>query len=150
MKSGPERELIARYLDRAIATGKSLGLAGFTVHELQESRAASAPARKAEEGQRLHDLLSGYRRLVVLDERGRNLGSADFAAYIDKLRASSTENLAFVIGGADGLDPALIDRADLVLSFSALTWPHQIVRILLAEQLYRMTTILTGHPYHRQ
>ena len=150
MKSGPERELIARYLDRAVATGKSLGLSGFSVHELPESRAATAPARKADEGQRLHELLSGYRRLVVLDEHGRNIGSAEFAAFIDKLRASATENLAFVIGGADGLDPSLAARADLVLSFSALTWPHQIVRILLAEQLYRMTTILSGHPYHRQ
>ncbi len=150
MKSGPERELIARYLDRAIATGRGLGLTGFTVHELTESRASSAPARKAEEAKALREGLAGYRRLVVLDEHGRNLTSADFAAYIEKLSSSGTESAAFVIGGADGLDAELIAAADLVLSFSALTWPHQIVRILLAEQLYRVTTILSGHPYHRQ
>lgn len=149
MKSGPERELVARYLDRAGQGGRPLGLAGFDVSEHPESRASSAEARKADEARALLTALAHNSLLIVLDERGRSMGSESLAAEIARWRDAGRPAATFVIGGADGLDPTLRERADLVLSFSPLTWPHQLVRIMLAEQLYRVTTILAGHPYHR-
>jgi 23S rRNA (pseudouridine1915-N3)-methyltransferase len=149
MKQGPERELVARYLARAIASGKPLGLTGFAVNELTESRAGSAAARKTEEAKAIAvQVPDGV--LVALDERGKTQGSDDFAQRLARWRDDGKQAVSFVIGGADGLDPDLVKRADLTLSFSPLTWPHQLVRIMLAEQLYRATTILSGHPYHRE
>ena len=149
MKQGPERELVARYLDRAVASGRPLSLTGFDVAELAESRASSAQSRKVDEAKGLRAVLAeGI--VVALDERGKSLGSEAFAQQIARWRDDGRPALNFLIGGADGLDPHLVQSADLVLSFSPLTWPHQMVRILLAEQLYRATTILSGHPYHRE
>jgi len=149
MKQGPERELAARYLERSRQSGKPLALTGFDVTELTESRAGSAPARKAEEARAIRAAL-GETLLVVLDEHGKSMGSEPFARRIERWRDDGRAALSFVIGGADGLDPELIAATDLVLSFSPFTWPHQLVRIMLAEQLYRTTTILSGHPYHRE
>lgn len=149
MKQGPERELAARYLERAAAAGRTLGLSGFIVSEIAESRASSAAARKSEEGRALAEQAAGT-VLVALDEHGRSMGSAEFAQRIARWRDEGRPALSFAIGGADGLDPALVKSAELALSFSPLTWPHQLVRIMLAEQLYRVTTILSGHPYHRE
>jgi 23S rRNA (pseudouridine1915-N3)-methyltransferase len=148
MKSGPERDLCARYLDRAIASGRNLGLTGFTIAETTESRASGDVTRRAEEARALRENLSGS-VLIALDERGKSISSRDLADRIALWRDNGAQNLDLMIGGADGLDPALRDEADLVLSFSRLTWPHQLVRIMMAEQLYRVTTILAGHPYHR-
>jgi 23S rRNA (pseudouridine1915-N3)-methyltransferase len=149
MKRGPERELATRYLDRAVQAGKPLGLTGFTVGELAESRAASAAARKSEEAAALAEALpEGV--VVALDEAGRSLGSEAFARRLERWRDDGRPAVSFVIGGADGLDRALVEGAELALSFSPLTWPHQLVRIMLAEQLYRAVTILSGHPYHRE
>ncbi len=150
MKQGPERELVARYLERAIGVGKSLGLTSFAVSEINESRAASAAARKTEEAKAIAAQLPDSSLVVALDERGKTLGSDDFARRIGRWRDDGKAALNFVIGGADGLDPAFVGKADLTLSFSPLTWPHQLVRIMLCEQLYRATTILSGHPYHRE
>ena len=150
MKQGPERELVARYLDRAIASGKALGLTGFAVSELNESRASSAASRKTEEAKAIGAQLPAGGLVIALDERGKTLGSDDFAKRIARWRDDGKSALSFVIGGADGLDPSFVKAADLTLSFSPLTWPHQLVRIMLAEQLYRATTILSGHPYHRE
>ena len=149
MKQGPERELVARYLDRAIATGRPLGLTGFSVTELAESRAGSAASRKAEEIRAIRQHLPGH-VAIALDEHGKTVGSEDFAQRLVRWRDDGKPALSFVIGGADGLDPDFVKAADLTLSFSPLTWPHQLVRIMLAEQLYRATTILSGHPYHRE
>ena len=149
MKQGPERELVARYLDRARASGKPLALTGFDILEFAESRAASADSRKDEEARVLRAALpEGI--VVALDEHGRSLASAAFASQLARWRDDGRPAVSFVIGGADGLDPAFAKAADLTLSFSPLTWPHQLVRIMLAEQLYRTTTILSGHPYHRE
>jgi 23S rRNA (pseudouridine1915-N3)-methyltransferase len=150
MKQGPERELIARYLERARGTGKTLGLTGFDVTELSESRAASAPARKREESIALSAGLAPNTLIVALDEHGKTMGSDDFAHKLARWRDDGKQALSFIIGGADGLDPGFLKSAALTLSFSPLTWPHQLVRIMLAEQLYRATTILAGHPYHRE
>jgi len=149
MKQGPERELVSRYLDRARASGKPLALTGFDVLEFPESRAGSAEARKDEEARVLAAALpEGVR--IVLDEHGKSISSQDFAARLGRWRDDGRPAASFVIGGADGHGRELIDNADLTLSFSPLTWPHQLVRIMLAEQLYRATTILSGHPYHRE
>ena len=148
MKSGPERDLVARYLDRAAGGGKPLALTGFEVIELTESRAGSAASRKADEAKGLRSALpEGI--VVALDERGKGIGSEAFATQIGRWRDDGRPAISFVIGGADGLDPDFVKSADLVLSFSPMVWPHQLVRIMLAEQLYRTTTILSGHPYHR-
>jgi 23S rRNA (pseudouridine1915-N3)-methyltransferase len=150
MKQGPERELVARYLDRAVAGGKALGLTGFSVTELTESRAGSSASRKGEEAKLLSAQLPSAGLVVTLDERGKALGSEDLAGRLARWRDDGKPAVSFVIGGADGLDPGFVASADLSLSFSPLTWPHQLVRIMLAEQLYRATTILSGHPYHRE
>ncbi len=148
MKNGPERELVARYLDRAGASGKPLALTGFDVAEINESRAGSAAARKAEEAKALRAALpEGV--TVMLDERGKAIDSESFAAQIGRWRDDGRPAIGFVIGGADGIDPDFVRSADLAVSFSPMVWPHQLVRIMLAEQLYRTTTILSGHPYHR-
>ena len=148
MKAGPERELVARYLDRAIGGGKPLALTGFDVIELPESRASSSASRKADEAKALRAALpEGI--VVALDERGKSLGSPAFSALIGRWRDDGRPAASFIIGGADGLDPTFVASADMTLSFSPLTWPHQMVRIMLAEQLYRTTTILSGHPYPR-
>lgn len=149
MKQGPERELVARYLDRAVGSGRPLSLTGFEVIELTESRAGSAATRKADEARALRSALpDGI--VVALDEHGRTMASEPFASQLARWRDDGRPAASFVIGGADGLDPDFVRSADLVLSFSPLTWPHQLVRIMLAEQLYRATTILSGHPYHRE
>ncbi len=148
MKAGPERDLVQRYLGRAAATGRALSLSGFEVLDYPESRAGSTASRKAEEARILRAALpEGVH--VALDERGRSMTSEEFARQIGRWRDEGRPSLSFLIGGADGLDPAIAAEADRVLSFSPLTWPHQLVRIMLAEQLYRTTTILSGHPYHR-
>ncbi len=140
--------MVARYLGRAIGGGRPLGLTGFEVIELAESRASSAASRKVEEAKALSSCLpDGV--IVALDERGKTIGSETLANLIGRWRDDGRPAASFIIGGADGLDPDFVGRADLTLSFSPLTWPHQLVRIMLAEQLYRATTILSGHPYHR-
>lgn len=148
MKAGPERELFERYRTRAEGIGRSLGVAGFDHVEIPESRARRDADRMAEEGAAI---LARVRPgpLVALDERGRSVTSEDFAARLGAWRDEGRDALSLAVGGADGLDGAVRRRADLVLSFGALTLPHQIVRVLVAEQLYRALTILAGHPYHR-
>lgn len=138
-----------RYMDRAIATGRQIGLSGFDIIELPESRASSADARKREEAKAIKSAMPSAAQMVVLDEHGKSLTSLKLSDTVARWRDDGKSVLAFVIGGADGLEHALIKSAHLTLAFSQLTWPHQLVRILLAEQLYRITTILTGHPYHR-
>jgi 23S rRNA (pseudouridine1915-N3)-methyltransferase len=149
MKAGPEQELAARFFDRFEKSGPAIGLEFSGVFEIPEGRAQSADERRRDEAQRLKAQLAKGAALILLDERGKNLSSQDFAKRIGDLRDSGRRAAAFVIGGPDGLDPALRGEADLVLCFGALTWPHQLVRVMLAEQLYRASTILAGHPYHR-
>ncbi|SHF54561.1 23S rRNA (pseudouridine1915-N3)-methyltransferase [Kaistia soli DSM 19436] len=148
LKAGPERLLVERYLERAGQTGRGLGLT-FAVREFPESRAGRADERMAQEATALIGALPEGARLVALDERGDTVSSDGFAQRIGSLRDSGVRDIVFAIGGADGHGEALRRRADQRLAFGAMTWPHQIVRLLLAEQIYRATTILSGHPYHR-
>lgn len=149
LKAGPERELCERYLERARKGGRALGLRGFTVEELPESRAQRPDDRMAEEKRALLERLGAGGRLICLDPGGDLVDSDAFARSLAKDAEAAVPRAAFVIGGPDGLSGGILKRADSRLSFGRVTWPHQIVRILLAEQLYRATTILSGHPYHR-
>lgn len=148
LKAGPERTLLERYLDRAEKAGRRLGLS-FAVREFPESRAGSAPARKAEEAAVLLAALPAGATLIALDETGTGLDSRTFATRIGKWRDAGTGDLVLAIGGPDGHGEALLGKAALRLAFGGMTWPHQLVRLMLAEQLYRVVTILSGHPYHR-
>ena len=148
LKQGPERELIRHYLGRAEAAGRKLHLSPLAVVELPESKAATAKARKAAEGEALLAKIPPSHRLIALDPSGEALSSEAFAARLAKLRDGGAEGVAFVIGGADGLSPELLAKAKAI-SLGAMTLPHGLARIVLAEQLYRAATILSGHPYHR-
>lgn len=148
LKQGPERELAARYAARISGAGRALGVTGFEVVEIPESRARRDADRRAEEADAIIGKL-GPGAVVVFDERGRSPTSEDFAARIGAWRDEGRAALSAVIGGPDGLCDTVRKRADLVVSFGALTLPHQIVRALVAEQIYRALTILAGHPYHR-
>lgn len=148
LKSGPERDLLERYRERATRAGRQLGLS-LDIREIAESNARNPATRKDEEAVLIAGAFPAGATLLVLDERGRALDSRAFADRVAAWRDGGVRDLAAVIGGADGLADALLERADLRLAFGAMTWPHQIVRILLAEQIYRTVTILSGHPYHR-
>ena len=147
LKSGPERELVERYRARADSLGRSSGFGALEIVELPEARARSASERVAAEAAALLARAEGM-RLVVFDERARSLSSLDFAERLGGWR-DGADAVAFVIGGPDGLDDSVRLRADLLVSFGQLTLPHQLVRVLVAEQVYRALTILAGHPYHR-
>jgi len=149
LKQGPERELAADYRKRAEAAGRAFGLRGIEIIEIRESRAADAERRRTEESIAIANVIAERAVIVVLDQRGISLDSAALAATLREWRAESRPEVCFVIGGADGLAATLRDRAKLKLAFGAATWPHQLVRVMLLEQLYRAGTILAGHPYHR-
>lgn len=148
MKAGPERELYARYAKR-IEAMRNLGLDGLDLKEIDESKARSAEERMAREGEALLGALAPEAALAVFDERGKPASSADFAAFIVKERDAGRKALWFGIGGAEGLSPSVREKARSAFSFGGMTLPHQIVRILAAEQIYRAMTIVSGHPYHR-
>lgn len=149
LKSGPEKDLASRYLDRFAKTGPAIGLEFSRVIEVAESRALNADTRKREEAAMLEKHVADGAALILLDERGKALDSSGFADLFGTMRDSGKRDLVIAIGGADGLDPALYDKASAILCLGKLTWPHQLVRILIAEQMYRAVTILSGHPYHR-
>ena len=149
MKAGPERELCERYFERARKSGPKLGLRGFSVEEIAEARGARPQDRiAAEEAAVLAKLRDGD-RVLPLDPRGDLVDSDAFARGLAKDAAASVARTLFLIGGPDGLGKGLLDRGHRRLSFGRMTWPHQLVRILLAEQLYRAGTILRGEPYHK-
>jgi 23S rRNA (pseudouridine1915-N3)-methyltransferase len=146
MKAGPEKQLGDRYFERFAKSGPAVGLEFAGIAEIAEGRGQTANERRREEGQKLQTLLQPGTALILLDERGKSFSSEE---RIGQLRDSGRKALVIAIGGADGHDQALRDQAELVMSFGLLTWPHQLVRVMLGEQLYRVATILSGHPYHR-
>lgn len=149
LKQGPERELADRYAARFDDAGRKLGFRGLEVRELPESRARDAATRIAEEAAAITALVPDKSVLVALDEHGDSIDSSSFARHLGRWRDESVANTVFLIGGADGLSPELQRKAKLRLAFGKATWPHQLVRVLLLEQIYRTATILAGHPYHR-
>jgi 23S rRNA (pseudouridine1915-N3)-methyltransferase len=148
-KTGAEREFSLRYIERANAAGRAIGFYSAELRELDESRARRPQDRKSEEAKAMFAAIPPAAEFVAFDEGGKLLGSRDFAAHLARRRDAGLAALALVIGGPDGLAPELRDKASLVLSFGPMTFPHQLARIMAAEQLYRAMTILSGHPYHR-
>ncbi|HSI39343.1 MAG TPA: 23S rRNA (pseudouridine(1915)-N(3))-methyltransferase RlmH [Xanthobacteraceae bacterium] len=149
LKSGPERELCDRYLERSRKAARSLGLAGPEVTELAESAARRPADRMAEEAAGMLSALPEETAVLALDPAGVDLPSEKLAADLAALRDRGVRAVSFLIGGPDGLGDEARQRADRLVAFGRATFPHQIVRVLLAEQIYRATTILAGHPYHR-
>ncbi|PJE31505.1 Ribosomal RNA large subunit methyltransferase H [Pseudooceanicola marinus] len=145
LRKGPEKALIDDYLDRAGKTGRALGLGPCTVSEAEAKRGGGM----AEEADLLARMIPDGAKLVCLDERGKLLSSPQLADQLGAWRDEGIRDTAFVIGGADGIDPTLRARADLSISFGKMVWPHMLARVMLSEQIYRATTILAGSPYHR-
>lgn len=145
LRTGPEKTLVDDYLDRTSKTGRNLGLGPATVTEVEDRQNRG----KTAEAELLTKAVPDGALLVALDERGTTPTSPDFADMLARWRDYGQRDAAFLIGGADGLDPALRQQARMVLSFGKQVWPHMLVRVMLAEQLYRATTILAGTPYHR-
>lgn len=145
LRAGPEADLIADYLDRFGKTGRALGLGPAQVLEVEDKKGGGMEA----EAVLLERTAPTGALLVALDERGVVLSSPEFAARLADWRDGGRQDVAFLIGGADGIAPGLRARADFSLSFGRMVWPHMLVRVMLAEQLYRAATILAGGPYHR-
>lgn len=148
LKAGAERELAERFFGRFAKTAPAVGLEFSGVAEIAESRARDMQARRREEAEALQ-VHCRDAALFLLDERGDNLASEELSRRIATLRDNGRKRLVLAVGGPDGHDETMRALADAVLSFGAQTWPHQLVRVMLAEQLYRAATILSGHPYHR-
>jgi 23S rRNA (pseudouridine1915-N3)-methyltransferase len=149
LKQGPERELAERYRKRAANAGRSAGISAFDIIEIKESRAGDADRRMLEESIAIANIIPDNAGIVILDGRGESMSSAAFAGRLQGWRTEDKPAVAFIIGGHDGLAPSLRERSNLAVAFGAATWPHQLVRIMLLEQLYRAVTIIAGHPYHR-
>jgi 23S rRNA (pseudouridine1915-N3)-methyltransferase len=149
LKPGPEKLLAEDYLTRAEGMGKKSGIARIQVTEFAESQASSAAARMSEEARLIATALPAKAFSVVLDERGKAMTSTGFADLLRRHLESGTQDFSFLIGGPDGHAPETREAAGLLLSFGPMTWPHRLVRVMLFEQIYRATTILAGHPYHR-
>ncbi len=144
-----ERDLVARYADRFDASGRSMALGPLRIAEMAESRAATVPLRKSDEAQRLVKAAGDAEIKIALDEAGRCCTSAEFASLLARHRDSGISHMAFLIGGPDGHDADLAAAASMKLSLGQMTLPHGLARLVLAEQLYRAATIISGHPYHR-
>jgi 23S rRNA (pseudouridine1915-N3)-methyltransferase len=149
LKQGPERELAERYRKRAAEAGRSAGLSAVDVIEIKESRAADAARRMVEESIAIANVIPEHAVTVILDARGESISSAAFAGRLQEWRQQNKPAVVFIIGAADGLAPSLREKASIAIAFGTATWPHQLVRVMLLEQLYRAVTILSGHPYHR-
>ena len=145
LRAGPERELLNDYLTRFDRTGRALGLGPAAVKEVEDRKGGGLMA----EAPLLENAIPKGAVTVALDERGRVMTSPRFADSLAHWRDDGRGDVAFVIGGADGIAPDLRNRADLMLSFGSMVWPHMLARVMLAEQLYRAATILAGSPYHR-
>jgi 23S rRNA (pseudouridine1915-N3)-methyltransferase len=145
----PEGALSEDFVGRAQAMGRRMGIAAVTVDEITVSKARETKTRMAEEAEKLSNRIPDGAHVVLLDARGKGMTSEDFAEMLGALRDAGTKDMAFVIGGPDGLAPLPGKRAGRSLAFGPQTWPHLMVRAMLSEQIYRALTILAGHPYHR-
>ncbi len=144
MKSGPERDLVDDYLFRAQHLGRGLGIPDISESAIDTR---SAKSRSAETRALLDDYAGA--RLVILDERGKNLTSRQMAEQITAWRDNAESTIVFAIGGADGFEPSDLPSGAVKWSFGSQVWPHKLVRVMLAEQIYRILSIMAGTPYHR-
>ena len=150
LKAGPERALFERYFKRLRESVRGVGVAGVDLREIDESSARRPEDRRAKEADSIRAAVPAGSVLVALDERGASPSSEEWASDIGRARDASRPTYAVVIGGPDGLAAPLRESAHRVISFGSMTWPHQLVRVMAGEQLYRAISILSGHPYHRE
>ena len=140
-RAGPERALFDHYVSRLTSP--------FEVREVEEKKPLSGAELKRREADLIETAIPEGAYRVALDEKGKNLSSRELADKLAYLRDDGSRDLAFIIGGADGLERTFVDRCDLTLSLGRQTWPHMLVRALIAKQVYRAQCIQSGHPYHR-
>ena len=145
LRAGPEADLIDDYLTRFSRTGRALGLGPVDVREFEDRKGGGMAA----EAVLLRKAIPNGAAVIALDERGKIKTSPEFAIDLARWRDNGRSDLAFIIGGADGIDPDLRADCDAALSFGKMVWPHMLVRVMLSEQLYRAASILAGAPYHR-
>ncbi|MEM8569886.1 MAG: 23S rRNA (pseudouridine(1915)-N(3))-methyltransferase RlmH [Pseudomonadota bacterium] len=145
LRSGPERDLSEDYLTRFARAGRVRSLGPASIVEVEDRKGGGAKA----EAQLLLSALPPNAKVFALDERGKTLSSPQFAERLKAEAEQGARELAILIGGADGLTEEIRSRADLLVSFGPMVWPHKLVRVMLAEQLYRAASILSGSPYHR-
>ena len=145
LRKGAEYELVSDYLARFDRSGRALGLGPARIVEV-EARGGTGPGAEAAA---LSRAIPESSVICALDERGTPLTSPDFAKRVARYRDDGSRDLSFIIGGADGLDAALRDQSDWILTFGKMVWPHMLARVMLCEQLYRAASILAGAPYHR-
>ena len=147
-----ENNLVKDYLNRASLTGRGLGISPVDLLEVEAKRGAKAATSALLKAQEMEAIRSGLGEggiLITCDEHGEQLTSRQIAQRLNTYKDRGERRVTFLIGGADGLDPALLKTSAFSLAFGPQTWPHALVRVMLAEQMYRATTILAGLPYHR-
>jgi 23S rRNA (pseudouridine1915-N3)-methyltransferase len=149
MKPGAERDLSEDYLKRARSLGRKLGLSAIDVADAGETVHDQTHVRIARDAETLKTLYAPGTSTIVLDPRGKALSTEQFTSFLKEQLDGGTSHLALLIGGPDGHAPETLKAARLVLSLGPMTWPHRLVRVMLAEQIYRALTIMAGHPYHR-
>lgn len=149
LKDDADRQICERYIKRFNQTARTLGLGPLEISELMEARGTTAQARKADEAQRILKIAGAADFRIALDVEGRHVSSEGFSSLLARTRDNGVRQAALFIGGPDGHGDAVLSQANMRLSLSHLTLPHGLARIVLAEQLYRAATILSGHPYHR-
>jgi len=145
LRSGPEQQLIDDYATRFDRTGRALGLGPLTMSEVEDRKNGGM----GPEAVLLEKAIASGSVICTLDERGKMMSSPEFAQKLAGWRDEGRSNIAFVIGGADGIDPSLRAKADASISLGRMVWPHMLARVMLCEQIYRASTILAGTPYHR-
>jgi 23S rRNA (pseudouridine1915-N3)-methyltransferase len=148
-RPGPERDLFDDYTGRIKTAGPSVSFGPLNLIEVESRKRLSGPELAQAEAQAILTALPTGAAIIALDERGKHLSSPDFSTKLAGFRDSGVSDLAFIIGGADGLHDSVRAKANLCLGLGTMTWPHMLVRPLIAEQIYRAITILSGHPYHR-
>lgn len=145
LRSGPEKALIDDYTQRFDRTGRAHGLGPLSLHEVEDKKGGGMGA----EAQLLERVIPKGALICVMDERGKVISSPQFSDKLGEWRDNGRQDLAILIGGADGIDPTLRAKADFAISFGKMVWPHMLVRVMLTEQLYRAASIQAGSPYHR-
>ena len=145
LRSSPERELVDDYLKRANGLVQSCGFHSVSEEQVELKKCKS----RAEETEKITSDRSSSYQYIILDERGKSLTSRQIAKTLTRLKDDGISETIFVIGGADGFEPAKLPKNVMKLSFGSQVWPHKLVRIMIAEQVYRALSIMAGSPYHR-
>jgi 23S rRNA (pseudouridine1915-N3)-methyltransferase len=145
LRKGPEKALIDDYLDRFAKSGRVLGLGPATLIEVEDKKGGGMAA----EAELLGRAVPKGALICTMDERGKVMTSPEFAALLANWRDQGRQDVSFILGGADGIDPGLRAKAVASASFGKMVWPHMLARVMLCEQLYRGASILAGAPYHR-